>query len=253
MEERWPVLELIPQHLLDHYGDSLRIHLSGDLSPSPYDRSGRRFVVSTFDEESQPETRVVEVRPVGGRNAGAFRGWVTLDGRDMRRIGAGRPSGFRTYTLMVGATPDDRSIYWSALYDDEKLAGLPWEDKEDGRWYRLSPEDAGPALIQIVDVHQQVLPIETPSAAPEEAPRPVSPQIVWSDDPGRQPDEREKAEWLIREAVAVFRDPARVRLLPGPFIFEFLEFDLPDVVRAAGKWNRVRIEQSYSKPKKDKS
>lgn len=254
MDDRWPILELIPQHLLEHYSDALRIHISSALSPSPSDRTGRRFVVTALDEESQPETRVVEVRPVGGKNAGAFRGWVTIAGGDMRRIGAGRPSGFRTYTLMVGATPDDRSIYWSALYDDEKLAGLPWESQEDGRWYRLSPQDALPALIQpIVDVHQQVLPIETPSAAPEEPPKQaVVPHIIWTDDPGRQPNEREKAEWLINEAVAVFRDPSRMSLLPGPFLFEFLEFGLPDVVKAAGKYNRVRVEQSYSAHKAGK-
>lgn len=75
-------------------------------------------------------------------------------------------------------------------------------------------------------------------------------QIIWSNDEGgRQPDEREKAEAIIEEAVAIFKDHKRMAVLTGPFLFRFIEDGLPAIVKASAKYARVRIEQSYSRAK----
>lgn len=154
----------LQQHIREEYGDVLGIKVPGDLTASPHDPTGKRFVAVAGDE-----TKVIEARTVGGRNAGWSRGWVTLNAGDKRRIGAGRPAGYRSYTLMVGFAPDDEAIWWSALYDDDRLDGLEWESMDEGRWFRLAPDEAAGALIKIVDMFQQLLPMEGGEPAEDKA------------------------------------------------------------------------------------
>ena len=79
---------------------------------------------------------------------------------------------------------------------------------------------------------------------------PKKEKIVWSDDGGgRRPSDRERVEEVIRLAIRVLTDPERMRLLPGPFLFDLCENGLPAAQASAAKWSRVRVEQSYSRKK----
>lgn len=136
--------------------------LEGAKVKATDDPDERRLSGSWFDSRI-----TVNVRPVGGRNAGAFRGFVTLSKSDWRAIRAERPAGWLSYTLVVGFTPDDEELWWSALYDDRRLATCAAEEMDGGRWVRIYPEEADRAKVGDVDLFPvmfpEILPVDGPT------------------------------------------------------------------------------------------
>lgn len=118
-----------------------------DLRLSEADPEGRRIL----GRWTQDRQFVLEAKPVGGRNAGAFLGWVTLSRADWRRVQAPRPNDWESYTVVIGYAPDDETIWWSAIYNDDKLRVLEPELMEGGRWVRFGPEQAAKAMVAVAD------------------------------------------------------------------------------------------------------
>lgn len=118
---------------------------------------------------------VIHVKPVGGKNAGEYKGWVAGNKGDWRRIAAERPDMYKSFTLMVGHSPDEEYIWWGQMFDDDilrKVVGGPGviEWMMDGRFGRLRPDQAKPAALQFVDFLQTDLGLVDPVSTPEPAP-----------------------------------------------------------------------------------
>lgn len=106
---------------------------------------------------------VIHVKPVGGKNAGEYKGWVAGNRADWRRITGERPDVYKSFTLMVGHSPDEEYIWWGQMFDDDLLRQVINEDPDkiewmmDGRFGRMRPDQAKPAALELVDFLQQTL------------------------------------------------------------------------------------------------
>lgn len=69
------------------------------------------------------------------------------------------------------------------------------------------------------------------------------------DEGGREPERRDELVAKIEGAFAIFRVWSDCQLLPGNAIVHWLERDIPRMMLELGHLNRVRVNQSYSKPR----
>lgn len=222
--------------LLEHVDEAYAKSSDGffahaDLRLAPSDPDGNRILGKFgYGSEHDGDQIVINASPVGGRNAGAFQGWVTLSRAEHRRIVAPRPIGWHSFTLSIGFAPDDESIWWSALYDDDALAVAPFEEMDGGRWLRLPPEFANEALRAQVNMQQQVLGLTAETAPP---PGPAVREVILD---------------TIHGGLSILLDDEEMKHLT----MEQLRTVKTRLVRAmasADKWYEVRVAQSYSQQK----
>lgn len=214
------ILELLEEHYADRHG-------WGDIRLSEASPEGRRAIGIATDHRD-----IIDAVPVGGRSAGAFRGWVKANRAEMRAIRSPIAPGFHRYILMVGFAPDDESVWWCALYDAEVLARLDWEVMEGGAWYRLAPDEAQGALLPpgIIDMLQQTLDLNVPEEAASLATRDV-------------------LKGIIDAGLALLLDDEEMKHLDGDYLARLLTVDLPRATASVAKWREVRVDQSYSAQK----
>lgn len=199
-----------------------------DLRLSDRDPDGTRITGRWgYGSEYDGDSLVITGRPVGGRNAGAFQGWVTVSKADLRRIQAARPSGWHSYTVMVGFAPDDETIWWSAVYDDDALAVAPWEEMDGGRWFRLAPEFAAEARKAEANMLQQTLGLSEGETPP----------------PG--PAVRETVLDVIQSGLSLLLDDEEMKHLTLANV-RSVRARMPRVIANLDKWYDVRIAQSRS-------
>lgn len=92
----------------------------------------RRFTGISADTG---ERIVINAYPVGTNNAGEYRNWLAMPRPAWGRVFGPKPQGWRHFILMVGLQPDGKSIWWSILYDEEKVARLGLEPEYIRRGY----------------------------------------------------------------------------------------------------------------------
>lgn len=218
---------------LDHIDEAYATESDGffagaSLRYSQADPEKRRLV-GEMEFGGKRSAVVLNARPVGGRNAGAFRGWVTVSRAEWRRITGPRPAGWRSFTVMIGFAPDDETVWWSSVFDDDILRTLDPEEMEDGRWLRLSPEDAAVARVAEASMLQQTL-----GLAEEH-----EPPVVLHDDVLME---------TIHAGLSVLLDDNEMKHVGGPALVA-MKRRLLLAVANVDKWREVRAAQSYSQQK----
>lgn len=165
----------IIEHIERNYSEALDIH---DLTVTGERRYNGRIGVPP------PARAVVNVYIVGPTNAGTYRGWLAMPKPAWGRVFSAKPEGWAHYILMVGLQPDGQSIWWSAMYDEAKVAALGY-DPEWARagFGRLPAHDLTDALAApLVDALQVSLPWKETAEEPIAA-EPIVAEPIAEDGP----------------------------------------------------------------------
>lgn len=127
----------VAEHIVARYGQALDIdHLERTAD--------RRFRAIREDGTNV----VINVQVVGPNNAGPYRHWLAMAKPAWGRVFGEKPAGWEHYILMVGLLPDGSTIWWSAMYDEAKVAALGLEpDYPRSGYGRLAPSLVKSALV----------------------------------------------------------------------------------------------------------
>lgn len=127
----------IAEHVLSRYGPTLDIdHI---------EQTAERRFRSIRENGSNV---VVNACVVGPNNSGLYRHWLAMPKPAWGRVFGEKPEGWQHYILMIGLLPDGATIWWTAMYDEQKVAesGLEPEYPRNG-YGRLAPSLVKSALV----------------------------------------------------------------------------------------------------------
>lgn len=142
----------VQEHVLRHYGPII------GLVPDDDQHYPDRIV------GSDPNTgrRVVVIpKGVGFDNADRFRHWVAVDPTHWASMTA-RPEGWDTFILMIGLLPDGQP-WWSALYDERRLAQDRIHSEQMWGFYRFDPGITKNALVGFWDKDRPETNVDSPA------------------------------------------------------------------------------------------